>query len=93
MSRLYVGNLAHDTTEADLRAAFAEFGEVSSIKVAADRRGRMKGFANVEMPDEAAARAAMEGLRGRQINGRTMDIVEERGSARRGGFPGGRRRR
>ena len=92
MSRLYVGNLAHETTDADLRAAFSEFGEVSSIKVATDRRGRAKGFAYVEMPDEASARTAMESLRGRQINGRTMDIVEER-PARRGGFPGGRRRR
>lgn len=93
MSKLYVGNLAHETTEADLRSAFARFGEVSSIKIASDRRGRMKGFAYVEMADEDAAAAAMESLKGTQINGRTMDIVEEAGGRRGGGFRGGGRRR
>ncbi|HEU4759158.1 MAG TPA: RNA-binding protein [Dehalococcoidia bacterium] len=98
MSRLYLGNLAHDTTEADLRAAFSPFGEVVSIKVMSDRRGRPKGFGHVEMRDETAARTAMESLRGTQIHGRTMDIVPEEASARRrGGMAygrsGGRRRR
>lgn len=96
MSKLYVGNLAHETTEAQLRAAFSSFGEISSIKVASDRRGRMKGFAYVEMQDGESAAAAMESLRGTQINGRTMDIVEDTASARRGGgghMARGRRRR
>lgn len=89
-----MGNLAHETTEADLRTAFSRFGEVSSIKIVSDRRGRMKGFAYVEMADEGAAIAAMESLKGTQINGRTMDIVEESGGRRGGGFrAGGRRRR
>jgi len=95
LSRLYVGNLAHETTEADLRAAFSPFGEIASVKVAADRRGRMKGFAYVDMADEAAATKAMASLRGTQLHGRTMDIVEEQASGRRGGGfrAGGRRRR
>lgn len=75
--RLYVGNLAHDTTDADLRAAFAQFGEVKSIKVATDRRGRPKGFAHVDMETSEAADAAIEGLRNIQINFRTPDIVPE----------------
>jgi nucleolin len=78
--------LAHETTEADLRAAFSPFGEITSVKLAADRRGRLKGFAYVEMSDEASATAAMEALRGTQLNGRTMDIVLEeprRGRPRR----------
>ncbi len=94
MSRLYIGNLAHDTTEADLRAAFSQFGEIVSVKVASDRRGRPKGFGHITMADEAAATAAMESLRGTQINGRTMDIVRD--EQRKGGRPGrsgGRRRR
>ena len=70
-----MGNLAHETTEADLRAAFSRFGEITSIKMAADRRGRVKGFAYVEMSDQAAANAALEALRGTQLNGRTLDAV------------------
>ncbi len=96
MSRLYVGNLAHETTEAQLRAAFATFGEVSSVKIVSDRRGRTKGFAYIDMTDGTAATTAMESLRGTQINGRTMDIVEDTASARRGGgghAGRGRRRR
>lgn len=96
MSKLYVGNLAHETTEADLRAVFSKFGEIASIKVMADRRGRMKGFAYVEMGDPEATKGAMEGLRGTQVNGRTMDIVEDQGGRKGGGGPafrGGRRRR
>ena len=96
MSRLYLGNLAHDTTEAELRAAFSPFGEVVSVKVMSDRRGRPKGFGHVEMRDETAAQTAMESLRGTQIHGRIIDIVPEE-PRRRGGMAygrsGGRRRR
>ncbi len=93
MSRLYVGNLAHETTEADLMAVFSKHGEVVSAKVMSDRRGRTKQFAYIQMADEAAARAAMEALRGTQVNGRTMDIVlEDRSGARAsGGRPSKRR--
>ncbi len=94
MSTLYVGNLAYETTEADLRAAFSNFGDVASVKIVTDRRGRTKGFAYVEMSDEASARAAMESLRGTQVNGRTLDIVlEERTRRRRGGSRRAGRRR
>ena len=90
MSRLYVGNLAHETTEDQLRKAFAEFGEVASIKIVSDRRGRQKGFAYVQMADSESADRAMESLKGTQINGRTLDIVED--TPRKGGFTGRRRR-
>ncbi len=91
MSRLYVGNLAHETTEVDLRAAFSRFGEVVSARVMSNRRGRTKQFGYVEMGDEASARAAMETLRGTQIKGRTLDIVlEESSGKRRGGWERGR---
>ncbi len=92
--RLYIGNLAHETTEADLRAVFSQFGDIVSIKVGVDRRGRPKGFGHITMADDASASAAMESLRGTQVNGRTMDIVPDEQSRRRGGpARGGRRRR
>ncbi len=94
LETLYVGNLAHETTDVDLRTAFSRFGQVVSSKIVSDRRGRTKGFGYVEMGDEASAKAAMESLRGTQINGRTMDIVlEERAKRRRrGNVRAGRRR-
>ena len=94
MSRLYVGNLAHDTTDAQIRAAFAPHCQVTSVKVAADRRGRPKGFAHVDVDDSQTLDTLLDALRGTQINGRTMDIVPD--DARRGGGPprgGGRRKR
>jgi RNA recognition motif-containing protein len=93
MSRLYIGNLAHDTTDAQIRAAFAPHCQVTSVKVAADRRGRPKGFAHVDVDDSTPVDDLIEAMRGTQINGRTMDIVRE--DARRGGGGprrGGRRR-
>jgi RNA recognition motif-containing protein len=95
LATLYVGNLAHETTEAELRVAFSPFGSVDSVKIVTDRRGRPKGFAYVAMADEDSAGAAMEALRGTQINGRTMDIVPEepRRGGRSRGRRGGRRRR
>ena len=94
MSRLYVGNLAHDTTDAQIRAAFAPHCQVTSVKVAADRRGRPKGFAHVDVDDSASVEDLLDAMRGTQINGRTMDIVRD--DAKRGGGPprgGGRRKR
>lgn len=85
MSRLYVGNLAHETTETDLRAAFSRYGEVVSTKVMSNRRGRTKEFGYVQMGDEASARAAMEALRGTEIKGRRMDIVLDESVGRRRG--------
>jgi RNA recognition motif-containing protein len=63
---------------------------VVSAKVGSDRRGRAKGFGHDQMADEESARAAIEGLRGKEMNGRVMDVVLE---DRRGGRPAGRRRR
>jgi RNA recognition motif-containing protein len=82
LPRLYVGNLAHETTEAQIRAAFAPFGEPSSVKIVSDRRGRTKGFAYVQIADNAAAAAAIDGLKGTQLNGRTMDIVHDNSAGR-----------
>ena len=61
----------------DLQTAFGRFGRVVSARVMSDKRGRAKGFGYVEMEDEEAARAAVEALRGTQLNGRVMDVVLE----------------
>ena len=64
-----------------------------STKVAADRRGRAKGFGHVEMADEESAKAAMEGLRGKDLKGRLMDVVleDDRGRNKQMRRGGGRR--
>jgi len=82
LPKLYVGNLAHETTEAQIRAAFAPYGEPSSVKIVSDRRGRTKGFAYVQMADAGAVEAAIQALKGTQLNGRTMDIVKDNSSGR-----------
>jgi RNA recognition motif-containing protein len=64
LKTLYVGNLAHETTDVDLRAAFSRFGEVVSARIVSDRRGRTKGFGYVEMTGQASARVVMASLGG-----------------------------
>ncbi len=72
---LYCGNLNWQTTEADLQAAFEEFGEVSSVTIIKDRyTGQSRGFGFVEMPNEADGRAAMEGLNGKELDGRALRV-------------------
>ncbi|MGQ9576569.1 MAG: RNA recognition motif domain-containing protein [Thermoguttaceae bacterium] len=95
MTSIYVGNLAHATTEEDLRQAFSEYGEVSAVKLIKDREtGRPRGFAFVEMPNSQEAASAIKELNLREINGRSVTVNEARPKTdrpRRGG--GGPRRR
>lgn len=88
---LFIGNLAYEVTEVDLRTVFAEFADTVSVRLVTDRGGRPKGFAFVELP-RAAAEAAQEQLRGRQLRGRTMDIAPAAPQGRGGGGRGKRRR-
>jgi RNA recognition motif-containing protein len=72
---IYIGNMSFETTEAQLRQAFEGFGEVSTIKIITDRdSGQPKGFAFVEMPTTGEANAAISGLNGREMNGRTLNV-------------------
>jgi RNA recognition motif-containing protein len=72
---IYVGNLAHDVNDQDLRAAFEEFGQVSSAKVIMDRETReSRGFGFVEMPSDDDAQKAINGLNGQQLKGRTLRV-------------------
>ena len=88
---IYVGNLSFDTTEDQLRQAFEGFGEISSVAIITDKyTGESRGFAFVEMADQAAATEAISGLNGQDMNGRTLSVNEARPRAGRGGGGGGR---
>jgi RNA recognition motif-containing protein len=79
---MYIGNLAYDVTENDLKNAFSEFGEVSSVKIITDKfSGRPKGFGFVEMPDNSEADQAIKALNGKVLNGRSIKVnqAEPRG--------------
>jgi RNA recognition motif-containing protein len=88
--RIYVGNLSYSTTESALSELFGGFGEVVSADIITDRMsGRSKGFAFVEMEDEAAAMQAIEQLNGREVDGRALKVAEARPRRDSGGGGGG----
>jgi len=101
---IYVGNLSYEFTEEDLGQAFKEFGQVESVKIITDKySGQSKGFGFVEMPSKAEGQSAIEGLNGKDLKGRTLNVNEARprtesrgggggyGGGGRGGQGGGRR--
>ncbi|MGE0859401.1 MAG: RNA recognition motif domain-containing protein [Gammaproteobacteria bacterium] len=76
---IYVGNLAYDVTEDDLREAFAASGDVSRVSLIKDRfSGESKGFAFVEMPNASQGQDAVRTLNARALNGRSMKVNEAR---------------
>ena len=92
---IYVGNLAYEVTEDDLRTVFAPYGEVTTVRVIRDRfSGVSRGFGFVEMPTPAAAQAAIAGLQDQAVKGQTLHVNEARprGDRRGGGRPQGARR-
>src|SRR5215469_14007566 len=95
--KLYVGNLSFRTTETDLSDMFGKIGEVESVQIITDRdTGRSKGFAFVQMADDAAAEKAIAQLNGKEVGGRTLTVnearpMQKRDFGNRGG--GGDRRR
>lgn len=75
--KIYVGNLSYSTTEEDIRSAFSPFGTIDSADVIMDRStGRSKGFGFVEMSNDAEAKAAIEGLNGKDLDGRSLNVNE-----------------
>jgi RNA recognition motif-containing protein len=87
---IYVGNLSHDATDADLQQAFEAFGQVSSATVIKDRfSGESRGFGFVEMPNKDEAQAALSGLNGQDLKGRSLKISEARPKQDRGDRRGG----
>ncbi len=76
---IYVGNLAYSLSESELRDAFAEYGEISSVKILMDREtGRSRGFGFVEMPNQSEAEAAVAELNGKDVGGRPLRVNEAR---------------
>ena len=79
MKNIYVGNMAYSTSEDTLRAAFEAFGEVSKVTLISDREtGRPKGFAFVEMSDDAKGDEAIEAMNGHELDGRALKVNEAR---------------
>ncbi len=75
MKRIYIGNLSFDTDEDSLRAAFEEFGEVSSVSIIRDRETkRSKGFGFVEMPDDGEAASSIQNLNSKILDGRKVRV-------------------
>ena len=92
---IYVGNLSYEVAEEDLKEAFEVFGEVETIRVIKDKyTGRSKGFGFVEMSDSASAQSAIDGLNGKELKGRQVNVNEARPRTEsrggRGGYGGGR---
>jgi RNA recognition motif-containing protein len=88
--RLYVGNLSYNVTSQQLEQLFSEYGQVKDAQVVQDRdTGRSKGFGFVEMIDGNAARAAIEGLNLKEVDGRSLTVNEARPREERGGRGGG----
>ena len=79
-TRLFVGNLSFNTTEVGLRNVFTEAGlNATEVKIVTDREtGRPRGFAFVEMADQALATQAMAALNHRELDGRELNVSEAR---------------
>ena len=74
---IFVGNLAREVSEEDIRTEFAAFGGVTSVTIIKDKfSGQPRGFAFVEMPDKTEAETAVSSLKGKSLKDRTMDISE-----------------
>src|SRR3954463_2782878 len=95
--KVYVGNLGYGVSDSDLQQMFEPYGTVQSAQVIMDRdTGRSKGFGFVEMGSDQEAQAAIAGLGGKQVGGRSLTVNEakpreDRGGGGRGGYGGGGR--
>ncbi len=93
-NKLYVGNLPYSVRDSDLEQSFSQFGTVTSAKVMMERdTGRSKGFGFVEMGSDAEAQAAINGMNGQSLGGRSCVVNEARPMEARpprtGGYGGG----
>jgi cold-inducible RNA-binding protein len=91
--KIYVGNLSYEVTEEDLRLALEPFGQVESVTIIKDKHSdQSKGFGFVEMASKAEGQSAIDGLNGKELKGRTLNVNEARprteGRGGRGGYGG-----
>jgi cold-inducible RNA-binding protein len=95
LKNIFVGNLSFGTTENAARSLFESYGSVDRVNIATDRdTGQARGFAFVEMGVDAEGNAAINGLNGKDVDGRTLNVNEARPKAERGsggGYRGGSR--
>lgn len=90
--KMYVGNLSFDSSKQDVESVFSEYGTVTDVHLPTDRdTGRPRGFAFVTMDSKEAMEAAIAGLDGQQVGGRSLKVNEARPREERGGGGGGRR--
>ncbi|MFV0366792.1 MAG: RNA recognition motif domain-containing protein [Mangrovibacterium sp.] len=76
---IYVSNIPFAVSNEELEDLFANYGEVSSARIIVDRESkRSRGFGFVEMDNDADAKSAIEGLNGKEINGRALNVNEAR---------------
>jgi RNA recognition motif-containing protein len=88
---IYIGNLSYKATEEDLKSVFEDYGAVKRVVLPSDREtGRMRGFAFVEMSDDASEDKAIESLDGADWMGRTLKVNKARPKDEGGGGGGSR---
>jgi RNA recognition motif-containing protein len=86
MKNIFVGNLSFSVTEATLRSLFEAYGLVESVRRVTDRdSGQPRGFGFVEMTNDAEAAKAINGLNGKDLEGRTLNVNEARRKPERSG--------
>ena len=93
--KIYIGNLSYEVTEEELQKALEPFGKVESATIIKDKfSGQSKGFGFVEMASKAEGQAAIDGLNGKELKGKTLVVNEARprveGHGGRGGHSGSR---
>jgi RNA recognition motif-containing protein len=90
---IYVGNLSYTATEEDLKQAFSEHGEVTTVSIVKDKfTGNSRGFGFVEMPNDEEGQKAIDALNGQDVKGRALKVNEARpreNNGPRGGNGGG----
>jgi cold-inducible RNA-binding protein len=85
VKNLFVGNMSFQTTESELTELFQAYGQVTRVHIVIDREtGRARGFAFVEMPNDAEAAKAIAGLDGKGVTGRNLKVNEARPRTERG---------
>jgi cold-inducible RNA-binding protein len=90
VKNIFVGNLSFGTTEDSLRTLFEQYGTVDRVNIVTDRdTGQARGFAFVEMASDSEGDAAINGLSGRDLDGRSLTVNEARPKADRGSGGGG----
>jgi len=88
--KLYLGNLSYEVTEEDLKAALNPFGQVESVTIIKDKfSGRSKGFGFAQMASRSEAQAAIDGLNGKELKGRALNVNEARAQSQSRGNKGG----